>query len=128
MPRLLHATITPFHAQVLLTTSPDAEHPGWGAGQVAVASPVAIAIATVPDIDEGGAHHVDVEVWVDEPPGDVTEVFRCPLLVSSWGVALQDVLGADQRRVSIPAGEYEAAIYAEPVGCPRSVRIVLTRT
>jgi hypothetical protein len=48
------------------------------------------AIATAPDIDRG-PQDVEVNLWVDEQaPTDATRVFRGGLLVSSWGVAIDD--------------------------------------
>jgi hypothetical protein len=126
--KVLDASVTPFYAQVLLTTSPDAEHPQWVSGdELAVTSGWAIAISTVPDLDPN-PRVVSVEVWVDEMPAldGWTEVVRTPLLVSSWGVAVGDVVSSESHRAAIAPGEYEAAVYGKPVPRPSELCVLLT--
>jgi hypothetical protein len=50
------------------------------------------------------------------------------MLVSSWGVAIEDVFGHQQHRASLAAGEYEATVFARPTPCLTRVRVILTRT
>jgi len=124
---ILRATVTPFHAQVLVTTSPDAEHPQWTSGdEAAVASATAIAVATEPDIDGDNQNRVVVEVLVDESPSEGTEVFTGSLLVSSWGVALGDTVSTERHRAALPAGEYGVTIHVEPTANPGRIWVVLT--
>ena len=132
MGRLMVVRVPPFYAQVLLTTREGAEHPGVDAGDERVsASPTAIAIGTVPDIDErGDSHEVEVEVWVDEAPSSDGWSLRIEshLSVTDWGVSVQDVVSTTDNRASVPPGDYECKVYSKPDGLAEAVRFVLTRT
>jgi hypothetical protein len=57
-----------------------------------------------------------------------TRIATEALLISSWGIAVQDVVSAEQHRGEVPAGEYEATIIGRPVPRPAQVRFVLTRS
>ena len=127
MPKILAAEVMPFYAQVLLTTSPDAQHPQFETGDEAVvASAQAAAISTVPDRGTDGPQVVAIEVWLGDCPemADWSELGRVPMLVSSWGVAVQDVVSSKRHHAEVPPGEYEVGIYGRPAIGPSQVRVV----
>jgi hypothetical protein len=73
---------------------------------------------------------VDIEVWVDELPGleGWTELIRQPLMVSSWGVAVGDVVSDDTDRAAVVPGEYLAIVFGRPTPGPAELCMVLAST
>lgn len=125
---VLVVEVVPFYGQVLLTASPNAEHPGWDSGgEPAVWSREAIAVSTVPDIDSDGSHTVSVEAWTAAPPPEAgwSEICRSQLVVSKWGIAVQDVVSSAKERAAIEPGEYEVTVLGKPAERPAELRIVL---